>query len=82
MGRGISKTISMSNTIKITAKRKNRVENGSRAVFLGSNPHSNGDAFSRSFVDRVLIRSVIINTAVGMIIARRIANVIIIIHLK
>jgi hypothetical protein len=34
--------------MKITAIRKNRDENGSRAEFLGSNPHSNGDLFSRS----------------------------------
>lgn len=37
----------MSNTIKIIANRKNRIENGIRALWLGSNPHSNGDAFSR-----------------------------------
>ena len=29
------------------AKRKNRRENGSRADLIGSNPHSNGDLFSR-----------------------------------
>jgi hypothetical protein len=29
--------------MKITAIKKNRVEKGSREVFLGSNPHSNGD---------------------------------------
>jgi hypothetical protein len=38
----------MSNTIKIMLSRKNRMENGIRALFLGSNPHSNGDVFSRS----------------------------------
>ncbi len=47
-GSGISKITSISNTRKITARRKNRVEKGSRAVFLGSNPHSKGEAFSRS----------------------------------
>ena len=36
IGRGISRTISMSNTIKINASRKKRSENGIRAVFLGS----------------------------------------------
>ena len=50
-GRGIRRIISISNTKKITASRKNRVEKGRRAVFLGSKPHSKGDAFSRS--DRV-----------------------------
>jgi hypothetical protein len=47
-GIGINNTISISNTIKIILNRKNRIENGIRALFLGSNPHSNGDVFSRS----------------------------------
>jgi hypothetical protein len=38
--------------MKITANIKNRVENGVRAEFIGSNPHSNGEIFSRSVVDR------------------------------
>ena len=42
----------MSKTRKITASRKNRRENGVRAEFLGSNPHSNADNFSRSWLDR------------------------------
>lgn len=45
-GRRIEISISkIKNTIAI---RKNRIENGIREVFFGSNPHSNGDAFSRS----------------------------------
>ena len=32
MGIGMRRTISISNTIKIIARRKNRVENGVRAV--------------------------------------------------
>jgi len=32
IGRGINSTISMSNTIKIIARRKNRMENGTRAL--------------------------------------------------
>lgn len=52
-GIGTNKTISMSKTMKITASRKNRVENGIRADFIGSNPHSNGDDFSRSFDLRI-----------------------------
>lgn len=40
--------------MKITASRKNRRENGIRALRLGSNPHSNGDDFSRSPAVRVL----------------------------
>ena len=47
-GRGSNRAISMSNTRKITVKRKNRSEKGSRAEVLGSKPHSNGDFFSRS----------------------------------
>lgn len=43
----------MSKTIKMIAKRKNRIENGIRALWFGSNPHSNGDDFSRMvWVDR------------------------------
>lgn len=53
-GAGIRRTISMSKTRKITARRKNRVEKGIRAFLLGSNPHSNGEDFSRSLNDRVL----------------------------
>ncbi len=51
-GAGKRRTISMSNTRKITARRKNRRENGRRAEEVGSNPHSKGDIFSRSCVDR------------------------------
>jgi len=45
---GISNTISISKTKKTTASKKNRRENGCRADFLGSNPHSKGESFSRS----------------------------------
>jgi hypothetical protein len=48
IGIGSSSAISTSKIMKITAIRKNRDENGSRAEFFGSNPHSNGDLFSRS----------------------------------
>lgn len=48
VGIGMRRTISISKTIKIIAKRKNRIENGIRAVLLGSNPHSKGEDFSRS----------------------------------
>jgi len=44
----------MSKTIKITANKKNRNENGIRAAWLGSNPHSNGDDFSRSAWVRII----------------------------
>jgi hypothetical protein len=48
IGIGSNRAISTSKIMKITAIRKNRDENGSRAEFFGSNPHSNGDLFSRS----------------------------------
>lgn len=43
--------ISTSKIKKITAIRKNCSENGIRAELFGSNPHSNGDLFSRSLID-------------------------------
>lgn len=52
VGIGINRTISMSNTMKMMANKKNRMEKGIRAVLLGSNPHSKGDDFSRSVLDR------------------------------
>jgi hypothetical protein len=53
-GKGVNKTISISKIIKMIPSKKNRSENGIRAVFLGSNPHSNGDDFSRSLSEREL----------------------------
>lgn len=51
----------MSNTMKMIPSRKNRKENGIRAVFLGSNPHSNGEVFSRSLCERLLNSHAAIN---------------------
>jgi hypothetical protein len=48
IGIGSSSAISTSKIMKITAIKKNRDEKGSRGEFFGSNPHSNGDLFSRS----------------------------------
>lgn len=45
---GRRRVISTSKIKKITAIKKNRREKGSRADPLGSNPHSNGEFFSRS----------------------------------
>jgi hypothetical protein len=69
IGRGTSRTISMSNTIKIIARRKNRIENGTRALWFGSNPHSKGEDFSRLRVDRAAHIHAIKNTIKGSIIA-------------
>ena len=66
-GIGSSKTISTSNTIKIIASRKNRMENGIRAVFFGSNPHSKADDFSRSLCERMLMNQARVNTRVAMV---------------
>lgn len=58
----MSKVISTSKIKKITAIKKKCNENERRAEFLGSNPHSNGDLFSRSikvFFEIKLIKIVI-----------------------
>jgi len=69
MGIGIRSTISISNTIKIIASKKNRIENGMRALWFGSNPHSNGEDFSRLKVERIAAIQAIRNTIEGIIIA-------------
>lgn len=81
-GTGRSNTISMSKTIKITANKKKRVEKGRRALFLGSNPHSNGLDFSRSLNERALMIKVISKTTIGIKRANIANKVIINIHLK
>ena len=45
---GKIKAISTSKIKKIIVIKKNRNENGIREDLLGSNPHSNGEFFSRS----------------------------------
>lgn len=60
---GNSNAISTSKIRKITLIKKNRSEKGNRAEFLGSNPHSNGEDFSRSSIDffaNILANSIII----------------------
>ena len=69
VGIDIRRTISISKTMKIIASKKNRVEKGIRAVLLGSNPHSNGEDFSRSSDDRVAKIHAAINTTEGIKIA-------------
>jgi len=44
---GRMRVSSTSKIKKITATKKNWMENGRRAEFRGSNPHSNGEGFSR-----------------------------------
>lgn len=66
-GIGNNKAISISKTRKITANKKNRKEKGSRALFLGSNPHSKELDFSRSFEDFEEITKVNINRIKGIL---------------
>jgi hypothetical protein len=61
---GSSSAISTSKIRKITLMRKNRSENGSHADLLGSNPHLNGDLYSRSSVFLFDRRDVRIITAI------------------
>lgn len=69
IGIGINNTISISKTIKMIARRKNRIENGIRALWFGSNPHSNGEDFSRFEVDRMAVIQAISRTRDGRMIA-------------
>jgi len=48
---GNIRAISTSKIKKMIAIKKNRRENGIRAELKGSNPHSKGDDFSRSYRD-------------------------------
>ena len=50
IGIGSSSDISTSKITKIIVVGKNRVENGSRAEFCGSNPHWNGYFFLSGFI--------------------------------
>lgn len=62
--------ISISKIRKTIAIKKNRIENGIRDVFFGSNPHSKGEAFSRSkivFLENkveIMIKRDLIKTAI------------------
>lgn len=60
---GRRRAISTSKIKNTTAIKKNRKEKGSRAELFGSNPHSNGEVFSRSlivFFDKLVARVIII----------------------
>lgn len=64
--KGRSRVISTSKIKKIIAIRKKCNEKGSRADDFGSNPHSNGDLFSRSMIVffavrlRIIIKMIVI----------------------
>lgn len=60
---GKSKAISISKIKKITPIKKNWILNGIRVELMGSNPHSNGEFFSRSvnvFFDKILANNIVI----------------------
>lgn len=80
---GKRRAISTSKIKKITAIKKNCKLNGRRADLFGSNPHSNGEFFSRSikvFLDNNLA-NVIVIIAINIIIIE-ITDVIMIIYTK
>jgi len=66
--KGNINTSSTSNTRKISAIKKNRIENGIRALNLGVNPHSKGLIFSQSNRDFFLKKIPAINTRLTKII--------------
>lgn len=73
IGVGIRITISTSKTKNKTANKKNRRENGIRALETGLNPHSKGLNVSRSFhwlLDIILIKEKIRINAVGIMLAK------------
>lgn len=67
VARGRRRVISTSKIRKITAIKKNRNEKGRRADPLGSNPHSNGEFFSRSMIVFFASKEAIIITTVLII---------------
>ena len=60
--------ISISKIKNIKATVKNWIENETRGLDIGSNPHSNGDFFSRSSFLCMLIMGIIIITNTKIII--------------
>lgn len=75
--------ISTSKIKKIIVIKKKWRENGIRAEDLGSNPHSNGEDFSRSekdFFDKIIDNIIIILEII--IIKMKMFNIVIIIYIK
>lgn len=70
--RSATSTSKIRNTI---ARRKNRSEKGVRAVFLGSNPHSNGEEVSVEITCREATMKATIVRSNGRAIAREIIGV-------
>lgn len=75
--------ISTSKIKKMIVIKKNWIENGNREEVLGSNPHSNGEYFSRSFFFFFeIIIEIKINKVEIIKIIIVIVNIIIIIYIK
>lgn len=67
---GRIKAISTSKIKKIIAIKKNRIEKGRREEFIGVNPHSKGESFSRSeifFFPKIVDKAITINAMVKII---------------
>jgi len=80
IGIGNKSAISTSKIIKITTIRKNRDEKGNRVELFGSNPHSNGELFSRSsliFFEINVVNIIIVADSKMVIVAVVIINIII-----
>jgi hypothetical protein len=80
---GKIKAISTSKIKKIIAIRKNRIEKGNREEFIGLNPHSKGDNFSRSiifFFDKIEDSNITTNAIINN--KKQIINKLIIIYIK
>lgn len=80
---GSKRVISTSKIKKIIVIKKNRKENGIRELFIGLNPHSNGDIFSKFSLNFFEI-TVVIFMVIKEILKIRIKGVIIkiIIYIK
>jgi hypothetical protein len=73
---GRIKVISISKIRKITAIKKNWIENGTRAESIGSNPHSKGEGFSRSMLSFLASPKLAASITEGRMIAKlRIKNI-------
>jgi hypothetical protein len=83
IGIGKNSAISTSKIIKITAIKKNRDEKDSREEFFGSNPHSNGNLFSRSSL--IILEIKVVNTTMDadtkMVTVAAVVIIVIIIYL-
>jgi hypothetical protein len=67
---GRIRAISTSKIKKMIAIKKNRIEKGRREEFIGLNPHSKGESFSRSeifFFPKIVERAITIKAIIKII---------------